>query len=117
MDCSDLTRELKKHTELMDYTFTKHNFKVLNYSYVQWNSETADAFLIVEIASTDIIDLDHNLRICVNLYNESGDIICNKEGYILVDEFEGYDTIRVLLQYNGRALIEAKTARVYMAYM
>ena len=110
----NLARELKKNTDVMEMTFKKFNLQVLQFTYRPYDEEDADCYLVIEVATISGNKISRGGHIKVNLYDENGEIIDTASAYIDEDEFGGYDTFRILICDEGRMLIEAKTARIYM---
>ena len=71
--------------------------------------------MLIEIGTIKDEDLTENVRIKVNLYNEYGELYDTSSGMIVAEDFDGYDTLKIHLYNNGRMLIEAKSARVYLS--
>ena len=111
----DLARELKRNTDVMETTFRKHSLKILQFSYQPYSDDDADCEMLIEIGTIKDEDLTENVLVKVNLYNEYGEIYDTSSKMILADDFDGYDTLKIHLYNNGRTLIEAKSARVYLS--
>lgn len=111
----DLAKELKKNTDVMDFTFAKFNLKVLQYAYHPYSDDDADCELIIEIATIDGNAMTDSSSVKINLYDENGDIFFTTEEYIMEEDFAGYDTFKIKLYNNSRTLLEAKSARIYMS--
>lgn len=111
----EFARELKRNTDVMEATFRKHNLKILQFSYQPYADDDADCEMLIEIGTIKDEDLTENVRIKVNLYNEYGELYDTSSGMIVAEDFDGYDTLKIHLYNNGRTLIEAKSARVYLS--
>lgn len=111
----EFARELKRNTDVMEATFRKHNLKILQFSYQPYADDDADCEMLIEIGTIKDENLTENVRIKVNLYNEYGELYDTSSGMIVAEDFDGYDTLKIHLYNNGRTLIEAKSARVYLS--
>lgn len=112
---SNLTRELKKNTDVMDQTFRNLNLQVLQFTYQAYSDENADCRLFIEIATLDGNEIPQSATIRANLYDENGELFDSDYTPIIKNDFSGYDTFKISFTNNERTLYEAKTARIYMS--
>lgn len=111
----EFARELKRNTDVMEATFRKHNLKILQFSYRSFTDDDADGEMLIEIGTIKDEVLTENVRIKVNLYDEDGELYDTSSEKIVAEDFDGYDTLKILFCNNRRTLIEAKSAKVYLS--
>lgn len=111
----DLAKELKKNTDVMEMTFKKFNLQLIQFSYHPYSDNDADCDFLVELMSEDGDAIVDSVYLKINLYDENGDLFLNEYEFINHEDFSGYDTFKINLYDNGRTLLEAKSARIYMS--
>ncbi len=116
-ECESLETELKKNTEILENTFERLNLKVLSIAY-SGNIEDTGLNLWVELVALNgsEIVLPNNCCGCyvdikVNFY-ENKKLLCSDSESIFIDDFNGYDTIHIYMQY-ANILSRATSARIY----
>ena len=94
--------ELKKNFEILDGTFSKFGFEVMNVGI-----EYADMLggkgikFFCEIMSNEDMPEDAIYHIKVNVYNNNGDLISMGSDMIDTNDFTGYDTLEVVVFHES----------------
>ena len=116
-ECEVLEIELKKNTEILENTFERFNLKVLSVAY---SGNTRDEGLRIWIELTTIdgakIKVPRNsyasrADIKFNFY-ENNSLLCSTSVSVDKDEFCGYDTVEIRLDYSN-ILSRASSVRVF----
>lgn len=109
-----LAKDLKKNTTIMTSLFQKNNLEVLSFSYRPYSDDDADCEMLIEISTCSGRTLTDDVAIKVNLYDSNDEICFTEEYRLYADEFEGYDTLSLALYDNGKTLLKAKSARLFV---
>lgn len=112
---TNLCKELKNHTEILDSTFEKRNLRVINFSYSQYSESDFDCRACVEIAAIEGDSIDNSVHVKINFYDVDGDLISAFSEAVYRSDFSGYDTVTIICDDNGKLLLAAKKARIYAA--
>lgn len=112
---SEIAKELKNNTEIIQSTFDKFKLNIIQFVYKPYSENDADCILIIEVSSCEGEDVTENAYIKINLYDDEGSIIMTQSHYISAEDFAGYDTFEILLYKDGKTLDEAKSAKLYMS--
>ena len=110
---TELCKELKRRTEVLDFTFEKCNLQIIQFTYNQCSGDNYDFDVFAEVAAVEGHKIENDVSIKVNLYDTDGELIRTSNNILLSDDFPGYDTVQIFCHDNRKALLEAKSARIY----
>ena len=93
MDYKAKIKDLRTKTVLMPETFKKFGLEIESVGFS--GLEEDGFYVLVEISSNNRSSLKETIKIKVNLYDETGQIIAVEECLIFEDDFDGYDTFSI----------------------
>ena len=115
IDYNPLAKELKKHIEIMESTFSANNLQVINIGCKPYEDNDGDLRVFVEIASITGSEISCDLNIKINLYDEDDYLYTTKSATVLKGRFSGYDTITITFFDNSHTLERAVKGRLFVA--
>ena len=85
--------DLRNKTVLMPETFEKYGLEVESVGFS--GLEKDSFYVLVEVTSKKPSAIKETIKIKVNLYDETGQIIAVEDCLIFEDDFDGYDTFSI----------------------
>ena len=101
-------KQLNKNVEVVESTFSNACLQLLGYGFCGINKENGWVQLLLEIATMPGEQLDDDVDIKVNFYDEEGIIIYSNNLHVYCEDFSGYDTVNMYLNENGLAFNAVK---------
>lgn len=107
-------KELKKHIDVMDKTFSRYGLKVgkIGVEYADMFGGPGIRFFI-EVMSQNQVDATGSVKLKVNVYDSDDELISMDEEEIDLKKFSGFDTYKVTV-FHDTIHDNAKSARVYL---
>lgn len=94
MDYKTKIEDLRSKTVLMPETFKKYGLEIESVGFS--GLEEDSFYVLVEVSSNKRSALKETIKIKVNLYDETGQIIAAEDCLIFEDDFDGYDTFSIV---------------------
>lgn len=110
----DLAKELKKHFDVVENTFEHNNLQLIRFSVKPYSEDDADCSIIVEFSSLEGTTIPESIYIKVNLYDEDDDIYLAECAFVNCERFDGYDTVSIIMDDDGKTLMKAKSGRMFI---
>lgn len=107
-------KELKKHINVMDQTFSRYGLKVgkIGVEYADMFGGPGIRFFI-EVISQNQETTTGSVKMKVNVYDSDDELISMDEEVIDLKKFSGFDTYKVTV-FHDKIHDNAKSARVYL---
>lgn len=109
-----LARELKKNIEIIDRSFEANNLQIMQMSVQPCGEDDADCNIYLELSTISGNTIPNDIVIKINLYDEDEELFMVEECPIDKDDFNGYDTFRILCYRDSTTLKYVNRGRLYV---